>query len=318
MAAMLEVSGLSMSLTASTWRSTASRSASAGRDRGDARGQRGGQILLPQGAGRDGAAHAGRRISLGSADLADLPAHDIVEAGLALVPEDRGIFPSSPCARICCSAPIPPARGRTRPTTSKVVALFPRLGERMGQLTRTMSGGERQMLAIGRALMSSPDILLLDEPSLGLSPLVCKELFPRSAASGSWASACCWWSRTPPRASRSAVAAICWRTAASSARVRRDLQRRPRRAPRLSGRRRGTANGAGASRCATAASLTARSCRRALPDGAAARRRTHPPAGGINTNAPGVRPFRVRRRPAHQQRRVPRRPAAPPSTASTR
>jgi branched-chain amino acid transport system ATP-binding protein len=117
-------------------------------------------------------------VSLGGAQLDGLPPDRIVEEGVALVPEGRGIFGDLSVEENLKLGAFPDrARDEVEANLERVFGLFPKLIERRRQVARTMSGGEQQMVAIGRAMMSSPRILTLDEPSLGLSPLLCKELF---------------------------------------------------------------------------------------------------------------------------------------------
>jgi branched-chain amino acid transport system ATP-binding protein len=120
----------------------------------------------------------GGRVELAGTDITGLPAEQIVPRGVALVPEGRQLFPSMTVEEnLELGAFVPGAKARRAEARARVFELFPRLRERRRQQAGTLSGGEQQMLAIGRALMSGPRFLMLDEPSLGLAPMVVDHVF---------------------------------------------------------------------------------------------------------------------------------------------
>jgi branched-chain amino acid transport system ATP-binding protein len=118
------------------------------------------------------------KITFDGIELTELPGHKIVHEGVVQIPEGRKLFPDmSVYDNLISGAMHPRAKANREDTIEEVFDLFPLLRERRTQLARSLSGGEQQMLAIGRGLMSRPKLLMLDEPSLGLAPLLVRQIF---------------------------------------------------------------------------------------------------------------------------------------------
>jgi branched-chain amino acid transport system ATP-binding protein len=120
---------------------------------------------------------AGGRITYQGTDVTGWPSHRVCDLGIGQVAEGRQVFPSlSVAENLAMGAMIPRARSSRERNLERVYAMFPRLAERRGQSAGTLSGGEQQMLAIGRCLMGAPDLIMFDEPSLGLAPLAVQDV----------------------------------------------------------------------------------------------------------------------------------------------
>ncbi|GAA0920979.1 ABC transporter ATP-binding protein [Virgisporangium aurantiacum] len=150
-------------------------------------------VIGPNGAGKSTLVnaiaglhpHRSGRIAVGGTDITGVPAHRVCEHGVAVVPEGRRVFATmSVYDNLCLGAYRRTARAGHKQRLDRVFDVFPRLRQRVTQPAGTLSGGEQQMLAIGRALMAGPTLLLLDEPSLGLAPVLTDEVFEALGAVG--------------------------------------------------------------------------------------------------------------------------------------
>jgi branched-chain amino acid transport system ATP-binding protein len=162
---------------------------------GDAQALVGVSIVVPQGeivaiVGANGAGKSsliraiagierprGGKIFFAGRDITDLESHQICNLGIAQVAEGRQLFPTlTTTENLLMGAMLPRARSKANRMMDEVFELFPRLGERRKQVAGTLSGGEQQMLAIGRCLMSHPELIMFDEPALGLAPTVAQDV----------------------------------------------------------------------------------------------------------------------------------------------
>ncbi len=143
-------------------------------------------VIGPNGAGKTTLLRAisklievtGGDIAMEGRSLNDVPAYEVIGHGIAQVPENRRLFPRLTVEEnLKMGGFLPSARAQYAERLAYVYSLFPRMQERSSQLAGTLSGGEQQMCAIGRALMSGPKLLLLDEPSAGLAPVVVQSIF---------------------------------------------------------------------------------------------------------------------------------------------
>jgi len=116
-------------------------------------------------------------VTVAGADVTGAETHAVIRRGIAYVPEGRGIFPTLNVRENLIMAARPGVDGRRDWTYERVLATFPRLAERLDNMGNHLSGGEQQMLSIGRALMTNPDLLILDEATEGLAPLIRREIW---------------------------------------------------------------------------------------------------------------------------------------------
>ena len=117
------------------------------------------------------------RVEIAGSDISRAPPHEIARRGVAYVPEGRAVFPTLTVRENLVMAARAPRAGRAAWTLERVLASFPRLAQRLGHFGSQLSGGEQQMLSIGRALMTQPELVILDEATEGLAPLVVAEVW---------------------------------------------------------------------------------------------------------------------------------------------